>query len=109
MDANGDPPRFARGYPEVDPFDPFGKGKVFIRVPSECDDVIRRGARQQKAEGYRGGRRNPSVTSSRFLVAKGGFRPTYGLLESLVTMQKLPLRPWMSPSPQLSQRVWLDL
>ena len=53
MDANGDPPRFARGYPEVDPFDPFGKGKVFIRVPSECDDVIRRGARQQKAEGYR--------------------------------------------------------
>ena len=22
-------------------------------IPSECDDVIRRGARQQKAEGYR--------------------------------------------------------
>ena len=69
-----------------------GAGKRgFVNAPSECDDVIRRGARQQKAEGYRterslmdcvappskGGRRNPSVTLSRFLVAKGDFRPTH--------------------------------
>ena len=52
-------------------------------MPVECDDIIKR-ARQQQAEGYRIERSlmdcvappriNPSVTASRFLVAKGGFR-----------------------------------
>ena len=57
--------------------------------PSACDDVIRR-AHVSRSRGLphregtdglrrrplrRGGRRNPSVTSSRFLIVKGDFRP----------------------------------
>ena len=52
--------------------------------PSECDDVIKR-AHVSRSRGLphregtdglsKGGRRNPSVSSSRFLVAKGDFRP----------------------------------
>ena len=38
---------------EAQDHQPNHNAQSVLHVPSECDDVIRRGARQQKAEGYR--------------------------------------------------------